>query len=554
MQLLPLLALLGLVSGGLVSRGDRLALRRDDIAAINNLHLGWTAGHNKRFANMTLDDVAHTLGKKQRFGKALPTLPYLGERALASVPATFDSRTQWSSCSSITTVRDQSQCGACWAFSTAEAFNDRLCISAGYSGPLISPTEILACCNAAHAASYGSTPICPNSNGCDGGYIEEGVMFIIAYGVVTGNDFGSPTSESCQPYPFSPYLTTVPATPACVTTCGAGYPVSWANDRQYGDNGYTVSQYSGSTLNIASTVAAAKAEILARGSIIAGFTVWSDFMSYTSGIYVKSPTATEVGGHAVVVIGWGDSPSPYWIAKNQWGVSWGMSGFFYIAMGVNEVGFEGEMVAVTVATPTPTPTPVSLSRSPPATVSPAPTRSSSSAITNTHSRGASPSGSAAGTATPVSSTTPAPTNTVFGFASKSPVPGAGINGIPWTTVGVGAGVGALLLFICCAMLVNCHRKQAVAVSARSNPPPPPGYGFSADPMQPVPPPAYAPGGGVKWTCPRCTLENVAGLVYCEACGSAPNRLSTPAPASVAVPVRIARQNSTSAPRGKGTQV
>ncbi len=65
-----------------------------------------------------------------------------------------------------------------------------------------------------------------------------------------------------------------------------------------------------------------------------GFTVYSDFMSYASGIY--EPTVTDiVGGHAVKIIGWDRDGSNklFWICQNQWGTGWGISGYFNIYAG-----------------------------------------------------------------------------------------------------------------------------------------------------------------------------------------------------------------------------
>ena len=66
-----------------------------------------------------------------------------------------------------------------------------------------------------------------------------------------------------------------------------------------------------------------------------GFTVYSDFMNYESGIYVHTTGFVE-GGHAVKMLGWGydeESGLDYWLCANSWGEGWGEKGTFKIAFG-----------------------------------------------------------------------------------------------------------------------------------------------------------------------------------------------------------------------------
>jgi len=49
-----------------------------------------------------------------------------------TVPESFDAFERWPECAGVIgTINDQSNCGNCWAFSTGQAFSDRLCIASG---------------------------------------------------------------------------------------------------------------------------------------------------------------------------------------------------------------------------------------------------------------------------------------------------------------------------------------------------------------------------------------------------------------------------------------
>jgi len=80
-----------------------------------------------------------------------------------------------------------------------------------------------------------------------------------------------------------------------------------------------------------------------NGPMEAAFTVYNDFMSYSSGVYYHK-TGGVLGGHAIKVLGWGNEGGlDYWLCANSWNTSWGMSGYFKIKWG--DCGIDSQVTA-----------------------------------------------------------------------------------------------------------------------------------------------------------------------------------------------------------------
>ena len=75
------------------------------------------------------------------------------------------------------------------------------------------------------------------------------------------------------------------------------------------------------------------------------FQVYEDFLTYKSGVY-RHTTGGYLGGHAVRLLGWGvENGTPYWLVANSWNEDWGDRGYFKVLRGVDECGFENDIVA-----------------------------------------------------------------------------------------------------------------------------------------------------------------------------------------------------------------
>eukprot|EP01022_Parablepharisma_sp_SALTPOND_P018404 TRINITY_DN3004_c0_g1_i3.p2 TRINITY_DN3004_c0_g1~~TRINITY_DN3004_c0_g1_i3.p2 ORF type:complete len:186 (-),score=3.58 TRINITY_DN3004_c0_g1_i3:89-646(-) len=69
---------------------------------------------------------------------------------------------------------------------------------------------------------------------------------------------------------------------------------------------------------------------LKSGPITVAFGVCRSFFNYRSGIYKCDCNNKYVGLHAVLAMGYSDTPACHYHVKNSWGTSWGMQGYFDI--------------------------------------------------------------------------------------------------------------------------------------------------------------------------------------------------------------------------------
>merc|ERR1712048_357277 len=158
--------------------------RRVQIEEINNAPgVLWTAAPQERFASQAPGASKHMMGVKGDWRASIEEAIRSGkverfqeELAAVEIPEEFDSETNWPKCAKIIgDIRDQSNCGCCWAFGAAEAASDRMCIAS--KGSLILPLSAQDVCFTA------------SEDGCDGGDIMSPWTYINGQGAVTGGQY-----------------------------------------------------------------------------------------------------------------------------------------------------------------------------------------------------------------------------------------------------------------------------------------------------------------------------------------------------------------------------
>jgi C1A family cysteine protease len=204
-----------------------------------------------------------------------------------ALPASWD----WRTSGIVPAVRDQGNCGSCWAFGTVGVMESAV---AKGGGPMTDLSEqfLISCNKDGWSCSGGLTATKYHYNVLGYNQTEAGAVL-----------------ESVKPYT------------ANNGTCTVAY------NHPYKASGWQFITGSEWTMP---TNDALKNAIYTYGPITAGVCVDNGWYSYTGGVYV--PTSNVCGGstnHQIVLVGWDDATSS-WILRNSWGPGWGESGYMRI--------------------------------------------------------------------------------------------------------------------------------------------------------------------------------------------------------------------------------
>ncbi|CAL8122206.1 unnamed protein product [Orchesella dallaii] len=207
------------------------------------------------------------------------------KRQTTTLPASIDWRTK----GAVTPVKNQGNCGSCWAFTATGALEGRIFQKTGKL-PNLSEQNLVDC-----ATNVNGQGCC---SGCDGGWMTDAYDYVKINTGINGN----------ATYPYE----TKQLTCRYKSTAKAGTATGYVYTAEDDEN------------DLKKAVAA---------GVVATAIDATELQAYVSGVF--KCTKFEALNHGVLIVGYGTDASlgDYWLVKNSWGTGWGEKGYIRIARG-----------------------------------------------------------------------------------------------------------------------------------------------------------------------------------------------------------------------------
>ncbi|XP_033624840.1 cathepsin L1-like [Asterias rubens] len=264
---------------------------------VNEHNTRYALGHTSyTMAMNSLADLTHTEFKKRMNNYIMPNTTYKRVDSFvdtSSLPATVD----WRPKGYVTPVKNQLQCGSCWAFSATGSLEGQTFNKTGKL-PSLSEQNLVDC---ASASKY-------SCSGCEGGQMSGAFMYV--------HDNNGIDSEESYPYQ--------------------------AKDKKCRFKRAHVAGTVKSYVSVPSMdEKALQKDVATVGPIsVAIDASHQSFQLYHSGVYDEPQCSQTQLDHGVLAVGYGTEDSQdYWLVKNSWGTNWGMKGFIMMSRNVqNQCG------------------------------------------------------------------------------------------------------------------------------------------------------------------------------------------------------------------------
>jgi len=275
----------------------------------------FTCGKNK-FMDLSREEFAVRRGFRSSHRKHEDISNYVFKDV--EVPETVD----WLKLGKVTGVKDQGQCGSCWAFSAIGALEGAAAIATNHTW---APTD--------DATGFSEQQVvdCDHLNqdaGCDGGDMPSAMQYIQQNKGVTAEELYQYTAVDgkCRTQLANVSIGTL-------------------------DGVYMIPTNNESALRQAASMQPISVAIDAS---------CDDFQYYEDGVFdISCGTSLD---HGVLVTGYEFNPSRhlgYWVVKNSWGEDWGNIGYIWMAMGYGKEGICGITLEPSIPLKTNMPNPYS---------------------------------------------------------------------------------------------------------------------------------------------------------------------------------------------------
>ncbi|XP_064616763.1 procathepsin L-like [Liolophura sinensis] len=240
-----------------------------------------------QFTDWEFGEFSQYNGYQPKFNltKPLDRASYLSP-SFVNLPKTVD----WREKGYVTPVKNQGQCGSCWAFSTTGSLEGQ---HFKKTGTLVSLSEqqLVDC-----SKSFGN-------QGCNGGLMDQAFQYIKA-------NKGLDTEET---YPYDAREEKCHFDPSDVGATDTGFVDVTKDDED-------------KLKEAVATVGPVSVAIDASHS---------SFQMYRGGVYDEPECSQTALDHGVLVVGYGtEDEQDYWLVKNSWGTTWGEDG--YVRMSRNK--------------------------------------------------------------------------------------------------------------------------------------------------------------------------------------------------------------------------